>query len=258
MGEKPEIVPDKLDNPINYKIIALIVACVISTHIIVNFGLTESNDEIISYVSIVNPLAAGIMSIIVSFRYSGTIIFQRSYLSLGIGYLAVAIGEVTYYIYDMIFNETSFPSVADGFFLAFYPLTTIHLLMNIRFFAPKRPKTATLSWLIVIPLIITFTFVVLYNNSEINLDFIISMMYVIPAGISLSLTIYSTSIFRQGLIGKTWTILLFGILSITFADLWYYYLEATESFDLQQPVNVFWYIGYWIVFYALYKHKQSI
>jgi hypothetical protein len=259
MEKEPKIVPDKLDNPINYKIIVLIIAAVVTTHVIVNFGLSNYDGEtIISIIAIINPLASGIAGVFVGLRYAGTKVFQRAYVTLGMGYLCVAVGEMFYYIYDVIFDEPPFPSIADAFFLVFYPLIIIHLLVNIRFFAPKIPKVSTLAWLTILPIAITVFFVNVYGDLENGLEFAISIGYVIPAAVSLALTIYGTIIFKEGIIGKVWLILLFGVLSITFADIWYSYLEANDGFDLKHPVNVFWYAGYWIIVYSLYKHKQSI
>lgn len=258
MPEEPSIVPDKLDTKIDFRIIIAILGGVILTHFVINYGIDDPDDHIVSLVSIINPLSAGIIGIIVSHRYASGKVFQRAYLALGIGYLANSAGEFLYYTYDVIFNEIPFPSIADGFFLSFYPLIITHLILNIRFFAPKKPKITTLSWIVTIPLAITFSFVVIYGTDNIDVEFVVSMAYIVFTTSSLSLTIYGTSIFRQGLIGKAWLILLFGVLATTFADVWYFYLEAFEEYSLEHPINIFWYAGYWIVFYALYKHRQSI
>lgn len=258
MPEPPTIVPDKLDAKIDLRVIITILGGVILIHFIVNYAIDDPDNHIVSLVSIINPLAAGIVGIIVSHRYANGKVFRRAYLALGIGYLTNALGESLYYTFDVIFNEIPFPSIADIFFLSFYPLIITHLILNIHFFAPKKPKVATLSWIVAIPLTITFSFVMIYGTDNIDIEFVASMTYVVFTTSSLSLTIYGASIFRQGLIGKAWLILLFGVLAITFADVWYFYLEAFEEYSLEHPVNIFWYAGYWIVFYALCKHRQSI
>jgi len=35
-------------------------------------------------------------------------------------------------------------------------------------------------------------------------------------------------------------------------------IEIVEGYDLTHPVNTLWYAGYWIVAYALLKHKKII
>ena len=74
----------------------------------------------------------------------------------------------------------------------------------------------------------------------------------------MALTILGTRIFKEGALGKTWMILLLGILALTVADDWYYYLEITGDYDLTHPVNILWYTGYWIIVYGLIKHKKII
>ena len=114
----PDTVPEKLDSPINYKILALIVGSAIAFHFSLTFlFVPEQSDAIISVVSFINPLAAAIAGLFVAKRYFGTMVFGKSYLLLSLGFLSVFLGEVAYLIYDLILNIEPYPSIADIFFL---------------------------------------------------------------------------------------------------------------------------------------------
>jgi hypothetical protein len=256
----PEIVPEKVDSPINYKILLLIV----SFAIVFQFALSvivipDNMDLIISIVSIINPLASSIAGFIVTFRYKGSHVFGKSYLLLSLGFLSVFLGEITYLVYDLVLGIEPYPSIADIFFFAYSPFLIAHLIINIRFFQPKT-KFITKVWVTAIPItiILTYTWFSLSEISEINFDFYYGVIFVLATSITLAFTILGTKIFKEGILGKSWSILLLGILSLTFADDIYYYLEILGSYDLTHPVNILWYAGYWIVVYALLKHKEDI
>ncbi|QLH09294.1 hypothetical protein DSQ19_07255 [Candidatus Nitrosotenuis sp. DW1] len=72
---------------------------------------------------------------------------------------------------------------------------------------------------------------------------------------TLSITAYGASLFRGGFVATAWFVLLVGLIINTGADVWYYQLESLDQYNLKSPVNVLWFIGYWIVTYSLYKTK---
>jgi len=258
--ESPNKVPKKLDSPINYKIIILIVACAVVFQFALTFAFgVDDSDAIISMVSFINPLAAAIAGFFVVNRYRGTKVFGKSYLFLSLGFLSVFLGEVAYLIYDLVLNIEPYPSIADVFFFAYSPFLIAHLILNIRFFQSST-STITKVWVTIIPVAIVtgYAIISLAEIGEANFDFYYGIIFVTATSVTLSFTILGTKIFKEGILGKSWLILLFGVLSLTFADDWYYYLEILGEFDLTHPVNILWYVGYWIVVYALMKHKSII
>ena len=255
--ERPSIVPKNLSNAINYKIIIVIFTLVITTHLVINYGPGSENKELTSsIVSMINPMVAGVTSVIVGFRYSMTNVFTRAYVSLGIGLICAGIGEILYVLYDIVFNINPFPSFADVFFLAYYPFILAHLIINLRFFKLKYSKKIVM-WLICFPIIYTSTFFTFYEYVD-SFEMMVSMAYIIPDSIALALVVVGANLFRHGTIGAAWFILLIGMFFISSADFWYYHLESSEEYSLDHPVNILWYAGYWVVTYALLKHKMAI
>lgn len=256
----PEIVPEKIDSKINYKILLIIgFSAIVFQYVLTNLISPDDSDLIVSIVSIINPLAASIAGFIITFRYRGSLIFGKSYLLLSLGFLSVFFGEITYLIYDLILGIEPYPSIADVFFFAYSPFLIGHLIINIRFFQPTT-KLITKLWISAIPtgIILTYGWLSLTEIGEVNFDFYYGIIFVLATSITLSLTILGTKIFREGVLGKSWLILLFGVLALTLGDDIYYYLEILEGYDLTHPVNLLWYAGYWIIVYALLKHKENI
>ena len=260
---QPDVVPDKIKSPLNKKILVGIGVIVIFFHIVVNFFMTsEDADNTVLIFSIVTPLAASIIGFIVAFRYVGAKVFQKAYLALSAGYFAIFLGEITYLIYDLYYPELDpYPSIADIFFFAQYPLILINLIINIRFFSPKLNKISKI-WIILFPISILVSYAILsglgLDDFEPNFDFYYGAIFVYASSLVLSVTIIGAIIFKEGVIGKAWLLLVIGILCNTIGDVWYYNLEVFGQYDLGHPVNLFWYTGYLIVIYALIKHRKVL
>ncbi|BDQ30831.1 hypothetical protein NZNM25_13440 [Nitrosopumilus zosterae] len=256
---EPNTVPSKLRTNINYKVIAGIIFAVIVFHVYVNyFSNPEDSDSIISIFSFMNPLAVSIASFIVAIKYIDAGIYRKANISLGFAYLMVFLGELTYLIYDLFLDIDPYPSIADVFFFLQYPLTLTYVILNIRFFSSFSNKYK--AWVILLPSIILTIYSInaLNEYGEAGFDFYYGLIFVSSAGTLLAFSILGATIFREGLLGKAWMILVIGILTITIGDIWYYYLELIDEYDLSDPVNLFWYGGAWIIIYALYKHKKTI
>lgn len=259
MGKnETEVVPEKLDSPINLKIIALIVVSVTVFHYASIYLLQGDISDLVSSVfSILNPIVTTVAGFVIALRYRSTKIFFKSYLFLAIAYFCAAGGEVLYFLYDYVLEESAFPSPADILFVPFYPLVLGHLFLNVSFFKPKI-RAKTLLWMMILPISFILFYLNLVWGFERDELFLLSLYYIIVSSVSLTMTIYGASIFREGIMGKAWLLLLFGIIAFSVADVIYYNLEANASYTLEHPVNLLWYAGYWIVTYALYKHRKIL
>ncbi|HXG74214.1 MAG TPA: histidine kinase [Candidatus Nitrosotenuis sp.] len=255
---RPDTIPNKLEDKINYKIVFLIIASAASFQIFIYFLDKVQQDLIISTVSIINPLIASISGFTIAHRYKSSKTFGNAYLALGCGYLSATFGEVLYFVFVLLEIET-FPSLIDVFFFVMYPFILIHLIVCIRFFKPKM-TLFELIWIILIPIVITTIYITSSYEKveEIDLGFYFGIVYAVEPAIVLPLAILGAKVFRGGIIGTSWIILVLAIITLTIGDVWYSYLEVFNMYDLTHPVNIFWYAGYWLIVYALYKHKKSI
>lgn len=73
------------------------------------------------------------------------------------------------------------------------------------------------------------------------------MIFVSAASILLSFSIFCANIFRKGIIGLAWCILVVSILLNTVADIWYYHLEVFEAYSNTHPLNMIWYMADFIL-----------
>ena len=254
---EPDVVQDKLKDPLNYKIIIIILAAGIGIYFLIQNLSEDDAGSLLFILSVGIASAVSIFSFITSKRYWGTAIFGKSYLALGFAYLSYAIAEVLYYTFDLILGIEPYPSIADIFFFGLYPLTLIHLVLNIRFFNSSFPKLSKV-WLPLIPIIflIVYGYVSLTEFEEANFDFYYGMIFVAGSSITLSIAILGTIIFRQGVIGVAWLLLVIGILINAIGDMWYYQLEIFGEYSDGHMVNEIWYVSNLLMIYALYKHQK--
>lgn len=256
---EPDVVPEKLENPINFKIIILILGVGAAIYFALQ-GLSEDDGgNLVFILSVGIASAVSISSFIISKRYWGTTVFGKSYLFLGLGFLSYAIAEVLYYSFDLFLGIEPYPSIADIFFFALYPLALSHLLINIKFFTPSISLKQKIG-IVLIPIffIITYSLMSFTELDEPNFDYYYGIIFVAGASTTLSFAMLGAKIFRQGMLGVAWLLLVIGILINAVGDVWYYNLEIFGAYYDAHPVTVVWYVSNLLMIYALYKHQKII
>jgi hypothetical protein len=275
--DKPDIVPEKLESPINLRVLLLILGAVVSFQIANSTLVSQDNSKFtfFDFSYLVSFGVAAVFGIFVSKRYWGTKIFGKSYLSLSLGYASYFIGSLVWYIYAVIYHvQNPYPYYPDIAYFAFFPFVIYHLQRNIHYFKPKLEKQQK-NILIIIPIGITlfFTFITLVpidvKGGVLNLKILpiqahdqtfytttaTSTAYVILDTLILSSTLVGFKIFRNSALGSAWGLLLVGLVLYTIADLMYYYFQAF-GLDNANYGNGLWVGSAIVVCYALYKHKS--
>ena len=251
--------PPPMETSLNYKMIGLLVALVVSSHILLLFNLALPIGERYDTNQLLQnvlPVIPSILAFFVAQRYWGSAIFGRAYFALGLAFLMTFIGEIVYSYYTVVLNEDPYPSIADIFFFAFYPLAIYHLLKNILYFK-RRWDVLTKIWVTLTPLAIVSIYAYLGSGGD-TFDLYYGTIFVAATSATLSFAILGMLIFRHTLLGTVWLLLAFGLMMNSVADVWYYYLELFNQYNDTHVVNSLWTMGYVIVAYALYKHRKAI
>ena len=207
----------------------------------------------------VTSLVAGIAAIIVARRYWGSEVFGKTYLSLAIAFIFLFVGDSTYIYYDWYTDEAPYPSVADLFFLLFYPFAAYHLIQNIKYFKKDLKWGPKIGVPVLVMLIVgIFAYMSIDMIDEEPFDFYFGLMFVLASAVIFSLAILGAAVFRDSILGTAWLLLAGGIFAFTVADVWYYYLEVVDGYTGDHFVNTLWVLGNTAIIYALYKHKKTI
>jgi len=255
--KEPEIVPDKISNPINFKVIIIILFIGIGIFIILNL-ISEDDAGMLAF--ILSVTISGIVasaSFVVSIQ-NRTSVLSKAYFSLALGFTAYVIAEILYYTLELVWEIEPYPSIADIFFFLLYPFLLGHLLINVKFFNSEYTKLQKI-WIPGIPIFILTLYVIMslsVPDAELNFDFYYGLIFVGGASVVISFTILGALIFKEGVWGTVWLLLVFGLMLSTAGDVWYYNLEIYGYYYDAHPVTVLWFIANLIIVYALYKHGK--
>ncbi|MGI0010356.1 MAG: hypothetical protein ACREAE_03035 [Nitrosopumilaceae archaeon] len=219
--------------------------------------------------------AVAIFAFVIARRYRGSEVFGKAYLALGIGYAFYFAGDLLWYVYEIGYQVANpYPYYPDIGYFGTFPFLIYHLKTNIHYFKRKLDKYQKFI-LAVLPIgtSLAFTFVSLVPleapgglttiriaeippyEPQYFVEFLTGLAYVAIVTITLSLAITGFQVFRGGILGPAWGLLLVGFLLETFADLHYYYYEIFGDYARTSPVHGIWMASTIILCYALYKHK---
>ncbi len=256
---EPEVVPDKISNPINLYVIIGILA--VGAAIYVAFQiLPEEQTGMLAFVFSVGFAggAAG-FAFFVSKR-AGIGVLSKAYLSLALGFTSYVVAELLYYTFDLVLGIEPYPSIADVFFFALYPFTLGHLLLNMSYFHTGY-TTLQKIWIPAIPVFAVFVYIVMslsVPDAELNFDFYYGLIFVSAASVTFSFTVLGALTFQSGALGVVWLLLLLGLMINAAGDVWYYHLEIFGHYFDAHPVTVVWYVANMFIIYALFKHIKII
>lgn len=248
------------ENKLNYKAIGIIVILTIFYQIYLSEIMLDTDE--LQFASIaygLSILVAGIFALYVAKKYRGSEIFGVTYASLGIGLLLLFVGDTIYLYYEHVLEEDPYPSIADVFFIVYYPFTAYHLIRNIGYFK----KDFSLPSKLFVPgltlaIVFIFAFISFDEIDGHSFDFYFGMIFVFGSSLILSLAILGVTVFRRSVLGVAWLLLAVGLFLFTFADVWYYYLELVGEYYIGHFIDTLWITSNMIIVYALYKHKKII
>jgi len=255
----PDIVPDKLTNPINPLIIFGILSLGGGVFISMNVVSEEDSGSIAFLFSVLLTIIITVFAFIVA-KQNEIGILSKSYFALGLGFLSYAIGELLYYSMEDLFGIEPYPSIADIFFFTTYPLLLIHLILNIRNFNVGYTKIQKL-WLPAIPIFALIVYVILsieVPDAELHFDFYYGLIFVAASSTTLSFSILGALTFRQGALGVVWLLLVIGLMINASGDVWYYHLEIFGQYYDAHPLTSIWYVANLFIIYALFKHVKIL
>lgn len=257
-----EITPEVMRNPINYKILVLMIVgfSVYQTYLNIADTSSRTLQIIVEAIAIVTSSAAGILSLHLALtKYRNTKI-GRNFVFFSLTYLFTALGEITFTVYDEI-GLDPFPSIADVFFIMYYPFLFLFIHQHYKIFPSEKQKNTLRNVLLSAGIIAMIS--LLYILYSINAGFSdISTIYGFVVQ-SLDVVVFALVlrvVFRHkaGMLHSPWVLLLYGVLSITIADIWYYHMEILGQYEIYHPLNLFYNWGYLLIVYATIKHRQVI
>jgi len=244
----------------SYKIILLFLAAGIAIQVSSEIPLEFFESSLLIRVSIVVlPLAVSISSFVISRIYGGSKVFGKSYFLLGMSYFLFFIGEAIYFFYLDPYQDYTYSTFVQLFFIFSTPFILSHIIINIRYFAEKLEDYQKIL-LILIPTItiLLYSFLVNISPPEDSSDFYYNLIFVVTSSLMLAFTIVGFTVFRYTALFVPWFLLLIGIFLGTAGDIAYRYTSTFGHYDYGDASTSLWLASSMMMIYALYKHQKSI
>jgi hypothetical protein len=220
--------------------------------------------------------AATILAIFTAKRYWGSNVFGKAYLGLAIGIGGKLTGWILWFVFVVFTDTYPYPYWPDLFFVIYYIGALIHLRTVTHYFIPKLSKHQKFI-LISMPVVAASLFIYFglvmdasFTNDTLTMErrpsfdlgwdwykvFFTGLGFVILSIFTLAYALIGFQVFRGGILGPAWILLLSGLAIKSLADIQYYYSELFSAYDRAHPMTTMWVVGIVIVAYALYKHKS--
>ena len=253
---------EKISNRINYKVIAIIVALTAGDLIYGLYFFDGTYFDVKDGWYMVGLASIGVCSIVVAKKYRGSEMLGKAYLFLGLGFFSWFFADVGYYYQQFVLDIDPWPSPFDIGFFASYIFAILHLGLNIRYFKPKWSKEMK-AVIIVVPIIAVSIFTYTAYNSwgeydELVFDLLYGNIFVVGVSLLFAFAVVGMLVFRESALKEVWLLLASGILLWAVADTIFTYLETTEEFTHDHPVNTLWFASFMLIIYALYKHHKAL
>ena len=187
---------------------------------------------------------------------------RRAWFILGLAVAMQTLGDTTWFYLEVILQQQPFPSLADGFYLAFYPLALLGLLI-----LPSAPLKSTerLRFLLDLAIIMITAWMAIwffiisptaaqYENG--HLDQILAAAY--PVGDLVLLGGMFTILFRSNdnTVRAMLILYLAGLLFNVAGDLAYAYASLEGTYVSGGWMDISWIVAYW--FFALAAVRQEV
>ena len=231
--------------------------------VIITFGLKSrigifESSTIFDILIFVLPILAAIASFAISKRYGNSRVFGKSYFLLGCGFFVLFFGELLYFVYDDVLDD-SVLDMFDYLFLVSTGFTISHIIINIWYFAEKiATYQKILAITIPVFIVLSYSFLVFVNGHEFDYYFFFNLLFVSFAAVNFGLVVVGFSLFRHTVLISAWFLLLIGFFISTIGDLEFRYYHTFGGDYLANNSSVLWISSLMILIYALYKHQKVI
>ena len=180
---------------------------------------------------------------------------RRAWLLMGLAVLSSAIAEGIWLYYDVVLKINPYPSLADLFYLIFYPLM-LYGVLNLPFAPPQKEREAILGLDMSIMMVLGGLFLWYFILAQIqkagtgSLGDIIALAYPLA---DLFVLASLVSLIQRDLENVSRVVLMLLISSIVFtaiADVLFAIFQAYSFPFVMAPLNLLWMVSFWAMMFA--------
>ena len=156
--------------------------------------------------------------LVTSSRFTGGL--RLAWMLIGTAFLLTAAGDILWVLYDVVWEIEPFPSSADLFYLAFYPVIAVGLVLLVRWHKAGDRDSIVDGFIVAIGAgVLAWVFIMspyIFDSSMSVIEKLVSLAY--PVGDLLLVTVLMRLVFTRGKFSMSSTLLMLGILTTLVAD----------------------------------------
>ena len=189
--------------------------------------------------------------------------FLMIWLCFTVGMTLWFLGELSWAVYTFALNvEIPYPSIADIFWLVGYVPLLLALFVYCRLFASvlsKRTMALITAVICVLGVLVSVALIVPITGIEENLATLaIDLAYPLLDIALLSMALVGLVIFQKGSMGKSWLLIILGILLNVAGDMIFSYTTAQGTYYNGHLSELLFIYGYLFFMLAFYVHTKEL
>jgi hypothetical protein len=166
------------------------------------------------------------------------------------------IANTIWTVYELVFNVNPFPSTADVFFIAGYPLLLCFLIYYIKPVRKAASRKIIVGAIVVSVGIMIPSIYMAYNfDPKVNLfENVLATSYPIADSVALVPALIGVVLFFRGEVNFTWSFICLAIVLQSAGDSLFQYATFTNTYYTGHPADIIFLWSYILFSFGLYDH----
>jgi len=168
------------------------------------------------------------------------------------------IAEIIWLVYQQVYKTDPWPSEADVFWLAGYPLFFGFLMYYQRPVRKSITKKMVIgSAAISISILVSLFYVSYDENLQLNeFEHLLGLSYPVLNTFVLIPLLIGVFLFLKGKVNLMWTLMSLGMISFIVSDNWFFLTDLNESYYPGHPLDLLYIWGYVLFSFGVYDNMK--
>lgn len=238
------------------KLLLITIICTGFTILISTLSGKEVVKSVTDVMYITTTAAFVILSAILVLRFKKTGDHGKAWLFLLGTSVSWFLAETTWTVYELVYDKNPFPSIADVFYVAGYPLMLGFLMYYLK---PVRKaitkKMAICAIMISASIAIPSIYMAYSPEPDVTLfENVLATSYPILDSIIFIPAIIGIALFFRGEVNFTWSLICIGILCFAIGDIGFQYATFTNTYYTGHPADIILMWSYILFSFGVYDH----
>ncbi len=208
----------------------------------------------IAYFPVQGMMVALSVVLVLRFRQSGN--HGKAWLFFLGTSISWFIAETLWAVYELVYNVNPFPSLADVFFIAGYPLIFCFLMYYLKPVRKAVSSNIIIGSILVSAVILIPSIYMAYNfDPKVSLlENILATSYPVADSIMLVPALVGVILFFKGEVNLTWSLICLGIVLQSIGDTSFQFATFTNTYYTGHPSDMVFLWSYLLFCFGVYDH----